>query len=247
MSIEIVGHRGARFEAPENTLEGFRHAAALGITTIELDVHTTADGELVVIHDATVDRTTDGTGEVNKLTLAEIKELDARSIHTLWPEPVRVPTLGETLETLRDMPGMEIEIKKDTRENLDHVVPAVIEQIRASNRGEGTFITSFEPYVMELAQRLAPEIQRGFIGDYSKEPTWYLANHFEVGKIGIGSRHATPDNVARAKAAGYRAVAWPCNDEDTVRLVKACGFTEVCTDAPSIIAPMFGKRLNEVG
>lgn len=247
MSIEIVGHRGARFEAPENTLESFRHAIALGLTTVELDVHTTKDGELVVIHDATVDRTTDGAGAVNKLTLAEIKQLDASSVHCLWPKPVRVPTLAETLETLSDMPNMEIEIKKDSRENLEHVVPAVIEHIRAANRGRGTFITSFDPYAMELAQRLAPEIQRGFIGDFSLEPTWYLAKHFQVSKVGINLRHATSDLVARAKAAGYRAVAWPCNDEDAVRKVKACGFEEVCTDAPSIFAPMFGRNINKLG
>lgn len=241
--MEVIGHRGARFEAPENTLEGFRHALALGLTTIELDVHTTADGELVVIHDATVDRTTDGSGKVNQLTLAEIKQLDASSVHCLWPEPVRVPTLAEMLEAMRDMPNMEIEIKKDSRENLDHVVPAVIEQIRAENRGQGTYITSFDPYAMELAQRLAPEIQRGFIGDFSLEPTWYLAKQFGVSKVGINLRHATPDLVARAKAAGFHPVAWPCNDEDAVRKVKACGFEEVCTDAPSIFAPMFGRRV----
>lgn len=242
--IEIIGHRGARFEAPENTLEGFRHALALGLTTVEFDVHTTADGELVVIHDATVDRTTDGTGTVNRLTLAEIKSLDASSVHCLWPKPVRVPTLAEVLETLREMPNLEIEIKTDSPERLDHVVPRVIEHIRSFDRGAGTYITSFDPYAIELAQRLAPEIQRGFIGDYSLEPTWYLAKQFQVSKVGINLRHATPHLVERAKSAGYRTAGWPCNDEDAVRKVKACGFDEVCTDAPSLFAPMFGKRLN---
>lgn len=240
MSIEVIGHRGARFEAPENTLEAFRHALALGLTSVEFDVHTTADGELVVIHDATVDRTTDGSGAVNKLKLSEIKELDASSIHCLWPAPVRVPTLREVLETLRDMPRMEIEIKSDTPAHVEHVVRGVIEHIREFGRGGGTYITSFDPYALELAQRLAPEIQRGFIGDFSLAPTMYLAKHFQVGKIGINLKHATPDLVAQAKAAGITPVAWPCNDEDAVRKVLACKFEEVCTDAPTIFAPMFG-------
>lgn len=244
MAIEVIGHRGARFEAPENTLEGFRHAIALGLTSVEFDVHTTADGELVVIHDATVDRTTDGTGTVNKLTLAEIRALDASSVHSLWPEPVRVPTLTEVLDALRDMPRMEIEIKKDTQQHLEHVVPAVIEHIRATGRKEGVYITSFDPYALELAQRLAPEIPRGFIGDWSLDPTWYLARHFRVSKAGINLKHANADVVARAKAAGYRTVGWPCNDEDSVRKVIACGFDEVCTDAPSIFAPMLGRKVN---
>lgn len=246
MSIEAIGHRGARFEAPENTIAGFRHAIALGLTTVEFDVHTTSDGHLVVIHDATVDRTTDGNGAVSQLTLAEIQTLDARSIHSHWPEPVHIPTLANVLETLRDMPNMEIEIKHDTASNLEHVVPAVIGELRKADRTRGVTITSFDPYAMELAQRLAPEIPRGFIGDWSNNVTWYLAKQFQVARAGINLRNATPEIVNRAKEAGYRTVAWPCNDEDSVRKVLACGFDEVCTDAPSVFAPMFGRRVNRL-
>ena len=246
MSIEIIAHRGARFEAPENTLEGFRHALALGMTTVEFDVHITADGELVVIHDATVDRTTNGTGKVHELTLAEIRTLDARSIHTLWPEPVRIPTLAEVLETLRAMPNMEIEIKRDSREHLDRVVRGVIAALRAAGRDHGAVMTSFEPYALELAMELAPEIPRGLIGDYGNDVMWYLAEKLQVERVAMGLRTATPEIVARAKAAGCRTVGWPCNDEQAVRQVLECGFDEVCTDAPSLFAPMFGKAVNRV-
>lgn len=71
--MDLIGHRGARFEAPENILSGFRYAIALGLTAVEFDVRMTFDDHLVVIHDATVDRTTNGTGEVASLTLAEIQ------------------------------------------------------------------------------------------------------------------------------------------------------------------------------
>lgn len=242
--IEVIGHRGARFEAPENTLQGFRHAMALGLTTVEFDVHTTSDGELVVIHDATVDRTTDGAGAVNKLSLKELRHLDASSIHALWPAPVRIPTLDEVLETLADMPSMEIEIKRDSEENLDHVVPGVIAAIRKAGKQSGAVITSFDPYALELAQRLDPEIKRGFIGDFSNPVNWYLAKKLRVSKVGINLKNANPAIVEQAKAAGYRTVAWPCNDEDSVRKVISCGFDEVCTDAPSIFAPMFGRAVN---
>lgn len=241
--MEVIGHRGARFEAPENTLEAFRHAIGLGLTSVEFDVHTTSDGELVVIHDATVDRTTDGTGAVNEMTLAEIQELDARSIHTHWPEPVRVPRLRDVLTTLRRMPNMEIEIKRDSEQNLDHVVQATITEIRNAGLAEAAVITSFDPYALEVAQRLAPEIRRGFIGDFSNPVNWYLAKKFDVHKVAMSLRTATPEMVARAKSAGYTPVAWPCNDEDAVRNVFACGFEEVCTDAPTIFAPLLtGKK-----
>src|SRR5690606_24791471 len=121
-NIEIVSHRGAAFEAPENTIPGFEHALRLGMTTVEFDVHITADDQLVVIHDATVDRTTNGTGAVNQMTLSELQALDARAIHTDWPEPCRIPTFEETLRALAGMPNMEVEIKSDTPENMRRVV-----------------------------------------------------------------------------------------------------------------------------
>ncbi len=236
--MEVIGHRGARFEAPENTLEAFRHAISLGLTTVEFDVHTTSDGALVVIHDATVDRTTNGSGAVNEMTLEEIKSLDARSIHDWWPEPVRIPTLSEVLTTVRRVPNMEIEIKRDTERNLDHVVQGTITEIRAAGMTDSVVLTSFEPYALELAQKLAPEIRRGFIADFANPANWYLARKFEVFKVGINLRTATPEIVQQAKSLGYQPVAWPCNDEDAVRKVFACGFEEVCTDAPTIFAPL---------
>src|SRR5687768_9710541 len=82
----LLGHRGARFEAPENTLPGFRYAIDLGLEAVEFDLRLTRDGEVVVIHDETVDRTTNGTGAVADLTLGEVQRLDARSIFPDWPE-----------------------------------------------------------------------------------------------------------------------------------------------------------------
>jgi glycerophosphoryl diester phosphodiesterase len=243
---EIVSHRGARFEAPENTVAGFEHAIRIGMTTVEFDVHLTKDGQLAVIHDATVDRTTNGTGAVGDLTMDELRALDARSVHTDWPELTPVPTLEETLIALTGMPNMELEIKKDTPENLEKVVPLVLETMKKVGRTEGIVITSFEPYALELAMKHAPEQPRGHMGDWTKEETWDNAARYAVTKIGINLGHATPEFVARAHRLGYQAVAWPCNDLEAVEKTKACGFRQVCTDSPTIIAPMFGREIRSV-
>ena len=92
----VFGHRGARAEAPENTVAGFRYARGIGLTAVEFDVRLTRDDRLVVIHDKTVDRTTDGTGAVADLTYRRIAGFDARGPFTDWPEPCRVPTLRST-------------------------------------------------------------------------------------------------------------------------------------------------------
>lgn len=245
--IEIISHRGARFEAPENTLEGFQHAIDLGMTTVEFDVRLTRDLQLVVIHDATVDRTTNGTGTVSDLTLAEIQALDARSMHVLWPAPVRVPTLDAVLGLLTTMPNMEIEIKKDADERYELIVNQVVAALDRARRIHGVVITSFEAEPLRIAKSLRPDLLRGYIGDWSDDAMFDTATELEPYKAGINLRNATPEIVARAKATGYRTAGWPCNDEDSVRKVIACGFDEVCTDAPSVFAPLFGRAISQVG
>lgn len=244
--IEIVSHRGARFEAPENTVPGFAYAVRLGMTTVEFDVHLTKDGQLAVIHDATVDRTTDGVGAVGEMTAAELGALDARSIHEGWPEPCPVPMLGEVLRALDAMPNMEIEIKKDTPENLEAVVAGVLRTMDEIGRTEGMVITSFEPYALEVAMRLAPDQPRGFIGDWTKEETFAIAERYRITKAGINLGHATPEIVARVKSMGVRTVGWPCNTPEAAAQVAECGFDEVCTDAPSAIAPLFGREVRQM-
>lgn len=245
MAIEIISHRGARFEVPENTVEGFRHAIALGMTSVEYDIHITADDQLVVIHDATVDRTTNGTGAVNEMTLAQLGGLDARSVHVLYPEPVRIPTFNEVLDVLRDMPTMEVEIKKDSPKNLDKVVPMVIDTLRSSGH-IGAIITSFEPYALELAMQHDAAMPRGLIGDWSQDDMWTTAERVHVSRAAMNLGNASLELVERAKAKGYYTVGWPCNDEQSVRKVIEYKFDGVCTDAPSLFAPMFGHAVNRI-
>jgi glycerophosphoryl diester phosphodiesterase len=145
------------------------------------------------------------------------------------------------------MPNMEIEIKKDTPENLEAAVAGVLQAMKDADRAEGIVITSFEPYALEVAMRLAPDQPLGFIAmDWSQEDPWTHAERFDVAKVGINLQHATPDIVARARAAGYCTVAWPCNTPEAAALVDACGFDEICTDNPSLIAPLFGREVREV-
>lgn len=244
--IEIVSHRGARFEAPENTVAGFLHAVRLGMTTVELDVHLTKDNQLAVIHDPTVDRTTDGSGFIRDFSMDELRALDAHGEHINWPEPTPIPSLQDAFLALEQMPNLEVEIKRDTPERLVQVVSLVLETMQNVGRTEGIVITSFDPYALELAMMLAPDQPRGHMGDWTREETWQTAARYDVRKVGINLGHATPEIVARAHAAGYCTVAWPCNDIAAVEKTRACGFNQVCTDSPTVIAPLFGRRINEL-
>lgn len=236
----IIGHRGARFEAPENTVPGFHYAIDLGLTAVEFDIRMTSDGHLVVIHDATVDRTTNGTGEVSSFTLAGIHALDARATFPDWPEPCIVPTFGQVLDVVGMLPVLLVEIKGDTPERLGRIVPATVAEILRRDLGDRVTITSFDPYALELAQREAPALQRGYIGDWN-EPR-FLETALALGCTQIDVRHTTADRalVAEAKSHGMRVVGWPTNSQEDLDSVLTLDPDLFCTDSPTLLIELAG-------
>src|SRR5665811_1395029 len=119
----ISASRGGRAEAPENTVAAFEHATELGIPGVECDVRISADDVAVVIHDVTVDRTTNGSGAVHALTAAELAALDARSGFTDWPTRPGVPTFAEVLRVTRTFDHFDVEIKPDAPERIERLIP----------------------------------------------------------------------------------------------------------------------------
>ena len=146
----VVGHRGNAAHAPENTIESFRQAVALGVDALELDVHLSGDGRVVVIHDPTLDRTTGSRGSVARMSLAEIQRADAGARFTRdngasWPyrgEGITVPTLDEVLETFPTMPLL-VEIKHEAASGATR---ALIERHGAQPR---CIVASFRETAME--------------------------------------------------------------------------------------------------
>lgn len=231
----VIGHRGARFEAPENTIPGFRYAMGLGLTAVEFDIRMTRDSQLVVIHDATVDRTTGGTGEVSSFTLEEIQALDARSTFPDWPERCVVPTFSQVLDTVEILPELLVEIKGDAPERLDRIVPATVAEIRRRGIGGRVTITSFDPYALDLARREAPPIRRGYIGDWNERT--FLDTAVALGCGQIDARHATAGRefVAKARSLGMRVVGWPTNSQADLDGVIALDADMFCTDSPTLL------------
>ena len=240
--MRIVGHRGARFEAPENTLEGFQYAIDLGLTAIELDIHLSRDGELVVIHDDSVERTTNGTGKIAEMTLDQIRQFDARSIHTGWPHPCPVPTLAESLDAVASLPVILVEIKRDMRERLDEVVPKTVAAIFDRGLEKQALIISFDTYALELAKREAPQIVRGYIGDWNDPAYLDEARRLECGWINPHHPKADRELVARAKAEGFGVSAWPTNTDEDLAGVLSLDPDEITTDAPTWLLPQLAKR-----
>ncbi len=240
--VLVIAHRGARFEAPENTLTGFRWANRTRAGAVEFDVRLTYDDQLVVIHDATVDRTTNGTGAVGDLTLAELRALDARSRFADWPEPATIPTLAEVLDTVDPRILLMIEIQQDTPEREERIATGIRDELARRDRSRMATISSFDPVAVGIVARVAPGLRRSLIGTWD-EPT-FMQTAMRHGCIQADMRldAATIEAVRAAQAAGMVTTAWPCNDEDALDRALELGFDQICTDRPTWLIDCLDRR-----
>lgn len=235
--FQLIGHRGARGEVPENTIAGFHYARRLGLDAVELDVHMSRDNVPMVIHDATVDRTTTSSGPVADYTARELAEMDARAAFPDWPEKVGIPTLDQALDALGDIAFIQIEIKKDTEERMQAALEAVLDIVKQRRLSPRVTISSFEQAVVQEVARLAPEQSRAYIGDFD-DPR-YLQTALELGcnQADMSLERTSKEMVDRAHREGLRVVGFQCNSVDTLRRALEWGIDGATSDVPSSILP----------
>jgi glycerophosphoryl diester phosphodiesterase len=245
----VYGHHGAKNEAPENTLAGFAHARRLGVGGIELDVRLSADRELIVIHDRTVDRTTNAVGPVSEYSAAELARLDARGAVARWPEPVGVPTLAEVLvqHADADAPRLQIEIKPDSPEHIEQVCERLAALLERTDMGRRVSVSSFDADALRTFRRLAPEVVCAYIGAYDTSAFLDLA-------VELGCRHAdiplatsSPETVRAAQARGLRVTGWFGNTPDELRALLAWGVDHVISDEPAAALAFLAESTGTTG
>ena len=169
----LLAHRGCSAEAPENTLPAFALAKAKGIPGVELDVHLCATGEMVVIHDDTVDRTTDGSGRVDELSLEALKNLDAGSWKGAEFTGTRIPLLTEVFDLLGREVIYDIEIK-NKKSFTGPLEKKLAEQIKAAGLEDRCIVSSFNPLSLRAFHKAFPSIPVGPIYSDDKEVPPYL-------------------------------------------------------------------------
>jgi len=236
----VIAHRGASGEAPENTLAAFRAARAVG-AWIELDVTLCATGEVVVIHDETVDRTTDGTGRVADLRIEELRRLDAGSWFAGSYAHEKVPTLSEVFAAVGPETVLDIELKTDEdKESLPRAVAASIER---ANRGDSVFVSSFDPFMLEQLRLASPDIYRGqIVGSYvdsdlafyEKRALQNLAFTARVQPDVILWEHTilNASVVRRLQRQGYRVLMWTVNEAADIAQARDWNVDGIITDFP---------------
>ena len=234
----IVAHRGAKANAPENTIAAFRRAHEEGARWVEFDVKLTADGQPVIIHDHTLERTTSGRGEVRGKTLAELQALDAGAWFGQAFAGERIPSLAEGLDFLASQRmGFNLEVKPCAGRERD-TAEVALKLVRQRWPAElpTPIISSFKLESLEAAREVAPELPRGYLVD-KLTPDWRAtAERLGCAAIHPGMRHLTHDQAREIKAAGYALLTWTVNDVGRGRDLLAWGADSLITDAPGDIA-----------
>lgn len=219
VSLLTIGHRGVMGVEPENTLRSFRHAERIGMDAVELDLHLSSDGALVVMHDTEVDRTTDGTGPIAAKTLDELRALDAG-------RGERVPVFEEVLAAVASPLQAEIKDVAAAR--------ALAEVILARDLVERVEVSSFHDEAVTEIAKLVPGLRTVLIASRWGADVVDRATAAGVRTLALNLRRLTLDVVERARAERLRIIGWVVNTEEQLRLARAFGLDAVTTDRPEI-------------
>jgi glycerophosphoryl diester phosphodiesterase len=226
----VIAHRGDKKHAPENTLASFELAADKGADAVEFDVKLTSDGHVIVIHDPTVDRTTNGTGRVSQFTLAALRSLDAGAWFSEQFRGERIPTLDEVFETVSKHIHVNVELTNYATPT-DNLVSKVIELVKKHGVQDRTLFSSFLPHNLTKARVLLPDVPRGLLtirgwmGYWGRTFGWrgdYFALHPNLADV-------IPELINRVHAAGKRVNVYPVSEEADMKRMISLGVDGIFT------------------
>nr|WP_282943652.1 glycerophosphodiester phosphodiesterase [Paenibacillus sp. RC67] len=227
----IIAHRGAKGLAPENTLGAFQLGVEQGCQAIELDVHLSADGEIIVCHDETLNRTTDGQGKIINKTLAEIKTLDAGSWHSEAYRGEKVPTLGEVFDLVPDSIMINVEVKNTYDGKMDR---KLVEFLRERNLFDQVVVSSFDHKCLCEIKRLEPKVKIGLLYQLKlADPVAYAKTlGVDVYSLHPDYRILDKEDMVKADQAGIQVYPYTANDEKDLQALIDLGVSGIITDFP---------------
>jgi glycerophosphoryl diester phosphodiesterase len=219
-----IGHRGAKGFIAENTLESFQKALDLGVDAVELDVHLCASGELVVFHDFTVDRMTNGSGEVHKLTLSELKALKISNQY-------EIPTLTEVFDLIDRKCWINVELKG--HETAQAAVEVIEKYINEKGwQYEDFIVSSFQKEELEKVFQLNKEIHLGILTQASVEQALEWAGKLSAKAIHPHFSLLTEENCNETQEKGYQIFTWTVNHEEDIQRLQHYKINGIISDFP---------------
>jgi glycerophosphoryl diester phosphodiesterase len=238
----LYGHRGARGEAPENTEAAFRYARALYLDGVQLDVRLSSDEELVVIHDETVDRTTNGHGRVANFKAAKLASLDARADWSVWPESVGVPTLDDAFDACSGIPRIMISIQPDEPKRLRKVCDLIMETLERRWIPDRVVVLSNSQPALEQMARIAPTLSRGQAGWFETLDELQNARGLRCKYIAVPLSTGSESLVRTAQNHGISVIGWLANSPKEILTFATWGVDAIVSDFPSMAKRAIGSR-----
>jgi glycerophosphoryl diester phosphodiesterase len=233
----LFAHRGASAHAPENTLAAFDLALRHEADAFELDAKLSADGYVMVIHDQSVDRTTDGQGDVGAMTLAALQELDAGSFFDIAFRGEHIPTLAQVFEAFGHKTYINVELTNYAAPN-DDLPERVVELVQQHRLEKHILFSSFNPRALIKAKRLLPEVPVGLLALPGRSGWWARS---WPGRIGVPYDALHPELtdvnaklVASEHRRGHRVNVWTVNEPDDMQRLFALGVDGIFTDDPRL-------------
>ncbi len=223
----IIAHRGASGSEPENTIFAFKSALDMQVDGIELDVHLTADNQVIVIHDETLDRTTDATGEIKSQTFAAIRNALINTKH-------RIPLLSEVFDLVNKSCFINIELKGD--KTAEPVMKIIEKYVTEKNWSYSHFIiSSFDWVALQQIRILNDQIPIGVLTMTDLDLAVAFAYSISAHKIIAYHHLLNAKNVENIKHKGYKISAWTVNELEDIKRMKAIGVDGIITDFPNRI------------
>jgi len=250
--FQRVAHRGGSHLAPENTLAAFRNALTLPIDAIELDVHMSRDGRAIVFHDYTVEKLTNGEGNILDLDFSYLRSLNAAAhFPGGWPQPQQIPTLSEVLDLARSRVQVYIEIKPSKRDGVygryPNIIETVVNEVRAVGMLNQVLIISFDWFVLPVVKSLESKLQTGVLvstdvwtpgAEHAIDTLMSQARELGASWINLDRDLFTDDLLYAAHEHGFKLGLWTVNTLDQMRRFAANGVDSLTTDRPDLFAEM---------
>jgi glycerophosphoryl diester phosphodiesterase len=230
----VTSHAACKGHAPENTLAGIERAIALGADAIEIDVHCTSDGVPILLHDETVDRTTDGSGNVHEMTLAAVRRLDAGA-RQFAPRFAgqQVPLLAEVLELTKGKVLLQIEVKQAGIEDQ------VAQCVRDAGAITSCEVHSFFPQVVARMRSVEPRMAAALLTDTRRVKDWddFFGFALSLNAQGISVHYeaVTPERVRAGQRRSLTFMTWTVDDIADVEQMLDAGVDSVCSNLPDLV------------
>ncbi|MBZ0160685.1 MAG: glycerophosphodiester phosphodiesterase [bacterium] len=229
-----IAHRGASAQAPENTMAAFEKAVELGADAIELDLHVSRDGELVVIHDVTLDRTTDGRGPVHTHSLQELKQLDAGRWFGESFAGQRIPTLAEVLDRFAGKVPLALEVKAGSA-FFPGIEERVVSALREHQVLSQVAVASFDHHALFRLKELEPCLRTAALLVGRPMSMSAVAGPSKVDAMALECSLVTKTEIDACRASGLQLVVWVVNEPAQMRHFIDLGIDGIITDRPDLL------------